>query len=324
VTDSQRQVGKSIHRQTGPTFYAATRLLPRDIREETYVLYGFCRITDEVVDGEDGRSPAAQRRRLEELRRAALGKSEAFHPVVDAFATLRREVGIPDEEVNAFVDAMCTDIDTERYETYDDLATYMRGSAGAVGNMMTAIMGVRDESVRPHAMALGEAFQLTNFLRDVREDAEELGRVYLPEETLARFAISAEDVLAGTTGPGLRRAVRWELHRAEQRYRTGVAGIEELPADCQFPVLLAAVLYAEHHRLIRRLDFDVRSSRPSLSTSRKAWVLGRTAWHWRACRDPVSVFRRVSPVPAEAEVPSGPRSGDGLGDDQLTKLPGPG
>jgi len=299
VKESQRDRGKAIHRETGKTFYYATRLLPERIREQTYVLYGFFRIADEVVDDGVDRDPAAQRQELEDIREAALGRAPTDEPVVEAFSEVREENEIPDEEVDAFIDAMITDIDTDRYETYEQLEGYMRGSAAAVGNMMTVVMGVDDPEVRDHAMALGEAFQLSNFIRDVREDIRELGRVYLPQETLRQHDVTVEQIENEECTPGFERAIQSELRRAEQCYRKGVQGIEYLPEDCQFAVLLSAVLYAEHHRLIRGQGFDVLSNRPSLSRPRKLLIVGRTWWNWRRFKDPVTVFRRVSAIPVE-------------------------
>jgi len=298
VKTSQLERGKTIHKQTGGTFYYATRLLPARIRTPTYVLYGFFRVADEVVDGDHSLSPEEQRCRLEDIREAALGNAEAEEPVVDAFDEIRRGHGIADEEIEAFIDAMLADIDTDRYGTYEGLEEYMRGSAAAVGHMMMTLMAPEDpETARPHASALGEAFQLTNFIRDVREDIRDLDRVYLPLETLRSNDVTVEQLREGEVTPGFRRAVRTELLRAEERYRTGVAGVEYLPRDCQFPVLLAATLYAEHHRLVRDRNYDVLSARPTLSTPRKLWVVARTWWNWRRFEDPVTVFRRVSPVP---------------------------
>ncbi len=295
---SQISRGRAIHRQTGNTFYYATRLLPARVRDEVYVLYGFFRLADEVVDGDDVGAPATQRERLEAMRAAALGERQAGDPVVAAFSELRTEVGIPDAEVDAFVDAMIADVDTDRYETAVDLDTYVRGSAAAVGHMLAAVMDTDPTGpARPHAAALGEALQLTNFVRDVREDYRDLGRVYLPQATLRAHGVTDAELEAESASPALRAAVRDELLRAEERYREGVAGIEYLPDDCQFPVLLAATLYAEHHRLIRARDFDVLADPPSLSTARKLAVVARTYWHWRRVRDPVVAFRRASAVP---------------------------
>jgi len=300
VNDPQLERGKAIHRETGQTFYYATRLLPERIREQTYVLYGFFRIADEVVDDGADRPASRQRERLEEIRAAALGEGTIDEPVVEAFDSVREEAGIADEEVEQFVDAMVMDIDTDRYESYEDLERYMRGSAAAVGNMMTAVMDVeRPQRARPHAMALGEAFQLTNFIRDVREDIRELDRVYLPLETLDQYGVTVDQIEREQCTPEFRRAVQSELRRAESCYREGVKGIKHLPEDCQFAVLLAAVLYAEHHKLIRKQDFDVLSARPELTRARKLFVVARTWWNWRRYEDPVTVFRRVSAIPAD-------------------------
>ncbi|WP_302081407.1 phytoene/squalene synthase family protein [Salinibaculum rarum] len=305
MKESQLDRGKAIHKETGQTFYYATRLLPSRIRTPTYVLYGFFRIADEVVDGNQGLSPAEKRDQLEHIRDAALGTADAEDPVVDAFAEIRAEYDIPDEDIDEFIDAMMTDIDTERYETYEDLEGYMRGSAAAVGQMMCALMEPDDrEAASPHAEKLGEAFQLTNFIRDVREDIRELDRVYLPMETLDAYDVTVDQLRNEECTPAFRQAIQAEVRRAEQLYRQGVAGIEHLPKDCQFAVVLAATLYAEHHRLIRKQDFDVLSTRPSLSTARKLWVVSKTWWNWRRFEDPVTVFRRVSPIPeADAGVP---------------------
>lgn len=300
MNESQRKRGKAIHRRTGQTFYYATRLLPERIREQTYVLYGFFRLADEMVDGEETLTDEAKVAELESLRAGALGETSSDEPVVEAFSEIRAASGIPDEEVNAFVDAMRADIDTDRYETFGDLRRYTRGSAAAVGNMMLAIMGADDpEAARPHAMALGEAFQLTNFIRDVDEDITELDRIYLPMETLERFDVTPEQLRRGECTPGFRQAIQFELARAERFYRKGVRGINYLPRDCQFAVLLAAVLYAEHHRLVRTQEFDVLTARPCLSHRRKLWLIARTWWHWRRFRDPLEVFERVSAIPDE-------------------------
>ncbi|WP_425492222.1 phytoene/squalene synthase family protein [Halovivax limisalsi] len=294
----QVATGRAIQRATGRTFHLATRLLPERVRRPTYVLYGFFRIADEVVDDPGGASPSAQRERLDRLRAQALGREPTDEPVVSAFCELRREYDVPDREVEAFVDAMQRDTRTDRYATRDELDAYMRGSAAAVGAMMTAIMEPDDPDLaRPHAHRLGEAFQLTNFLRDVAEDVRERDRIYLPAETLSAHGASVSDVERLTPTPGVRAAVAAELARTEERYRAGVRGIRYLPRDCQFPVLLAAVLYAEHHRHIRARDYDVLSRRPSLSRRDKLRCLVRTWWYWTLQRDPVAVFERASAVP---------------------------
>jgi phytoene synthase len=298
VTDRQLRRSKTIQQRTGRTFHFATRLLPRRVRHPTYVLYAFFRVADEVVDGATDRPPAEQRERLEALRAQALGREETDDPVLAAFQEVREERDIPVAEVERFVDAMLADVEKSRYDTYEELAAYMRGSAAAVGVMMQSVMGVENpDAARPHAVALGEAFQLTNFLRDVREDVEGHDRIYLPGTTRDRYGVTEAEIRRCDPTDGFRAAMAHELRRAERKYREGVAGIRYLPADCQFAVLYAAVLYAEHHRLIRARDYDVLTSPPEVGALRAAWLWAKTRWHWRRSRDPVTVFRAVSAVP---------------------------
>ncbi|MEY7851301.1 phytoene/squalene synthase family protein [Natrarchaeobius sp. A-rgal3] len=298
--------GKAIQKQTGKTFYLATRFLPKRVRHATHVLYAFFRIADEIVDDAEGVPPGRQRAELQSLRAQALGEADPEEPVLEAFVELKSRYGIADEEVAEFLDAMATDITTSRYETYDDLESYMRGSAAAVGVMMTAIMEPEmEETALPHAIKLGEAFQLTNFLRDVREDVVDRDRIYLPQETLHTHGASSEQIERLEFSEEFAAAMADELDRAECLYREGVAGIRYLPADCQLPVLLAAVLYAEHHALIREQGYDVLSTEPSLSTTRKLICVAKTRWHWHWNRDPEAVFQRVSAVPtADGEADS--------------------
>lgn len=304
IGDDSLARSKAIHRRTGRTFYIATRFLPERVRHPTYVLYAFFRLADEVVDTDNDLSDAERRDRLERFRRAALGEEPTDDPVLSAFCDLSERHGIADQDVNGFVDAMATDIDTSRYETYEQLRAYMDGSAAAVGRMMTAVMAPDDpESALPHATALGEAFQLTNFVRDVREDVLDRDRIYLPAETCREHGTDHEQIARLQYDDRVAAAVNAELARADGLYREGVAGIERLPEDCQFPVVLAAILYADHHRLVRAREFDTLSATPQLSTRRRLWLAARAHWHWRRTRDPVTVFRTVSTLSDDGAEP---------------------
>jgi phytoene synthase len=290
---------RAIHRRTGKNFYLATRLFPERIRHGTYALYGFFRVADEVVDDPGDDTPQQQRRELARIRAEALGERDSEDPVLTAFRAVADEHEIDDREIELFMDAMEMDVTVGRYETHDDLSTYLRGSSVAVAYMMLDVMGAADrERARPHAKALGEAFQLTNFLRDVREDVLEFDRIYIPLATLEQFDVDPAEIESLSFSERFATAMAYELRRTERLYREGVAGIEYLPRDCQFPVLLAAVLYAEHHRLIRRRDYDVLSARPTLSHSRRLAVAARTWLRWKRSGDPVETFEAVSAVPA--------------------------
>ena len=294
---------KAIHRATGPTFYLATRLLPERVRRATYVLYAFFRLADEAVDDPGSASTLDRERRLAVVREAVLGDREPTHPVLSAISDVYERASIPQREVEAFLDAMETDLTKRRYATDSELDDYMRGSSVAVAYMMLSVMDPDDPGVaRPHARALGEAFQLTNFLRDIREDVFERDRIYLPESTLMAHGASSRDIERLSATDGVRAAVADELRRTEELYRVGVAGIRFLPQDCQFSVLLAAVLYAEYHRPIREQNFDVLTAAPSLATARKLRLCLATARRWVIDPDPEAVFYAVSAIPRE---PSG-------------------
>lgn len=293
---------KAIQQRTGKTFHLATRLLPRRVREDTYVLYAFFRTVDEVVDDPDPDPPAAQLAELDRIEAAVLGDETPEDTVLSAFRSVKERNGIADREVEAFLDAMRMDVHTDRYETFEELRSYLRGSSVAVGHMMTSLMDPPEpQRARPHASALGEAFQLTNFLRDVREDVRDYGRIYLPLETLADHGVDVGDVERCRFTPEFTEAMAVELQRTERLYDRGVAGIEYLPPDCRFGVLVAAVLYAEHHRLIRRQGYDVLSTRPSLTTRRRIALAARTWIRWRRTRDPVETFYAVSAVDPPGE-----------------------
>lgn len=299
VTSDSLERATAIQRRTGRTFYLATRLLPKRVRHATHVLYAFFRIADDVVDDPDPAPARAQRAELGRLREAALGGEGTDDPVLAAVSDLRERYDIPEREIAEFIAAMVEDIDPPRYETTEDLSGYLRGSSVAVANMMLAVMApdmtAEDlERARPHARSMAEALQLTNFLRDVREDVCEYDRIYLPREVLERNGATEDQIRNLQCSPALTSAIREELERTEFRYRHGVDGIEYLPADCRFAVLLAATLYADHHRLIRAQGYDVLSAQPTLTIRRRLLVLARTWWHWRRTGDPRETFEAVT------------------------------
>jgi phytoene synthase len=300
VEHTQISTSKAIQRRTGKTFHLATRLLPERVRHATYVLYAFFRVADDVVDTTADRDPDVQREELEAIRGVALGERDpaeagADAEVLSAFRELATRHDIDDEDVNTFIDAMESDLEKTRYGSHEELEEYMRGSAVAVGYMMMDVMEVDEyETAAPHAAALAEAFQLSNFLRDVAEDVHEYDRVYLPGETREAHGVTVDQLREGEVTAGFREAMRSELAYTERKYREGVAGIEYLPADCQFAVLVAAVLYADHHRLVREREYDVLSATPSLSTTRKLWLVAKTRALWALNSNPEAVFYRAT------------------------------
>lgn len=297
----QIERSKAIQRQTGRTFHFATRLLPDRIRHATYVLYAFFRIADDIVDDPNPPPGEKQRAELERIREAALGERDSDDPVLLAFQGVREQYGIPAREVRKFIAAMERDISAERYETYEELEDYLRGSSVAVAYMMLSVMNPEEQELaRPHAKALGEAFQLTNFLRDVREDIVKYDRIYLPQSTLEQHGVTDDQIERLEFTDGFADAMQAEVQRTERLYHEGVSGIRYLPEECQFAVLLAAVLYADHHRLISEHEYDMLSNHPSLSIRRRVELFVQTWWHWYRTGDPRATFDAVSTLVSEA------------------------
>ena len=177
-----------VTREHGTTYYWGARLLPARDRRHVFAVYTLARLADDIVDlaGPDpGPETAAELDDFEARFHAALESGHVRGPVLAAVATTVRERGIPQECFTRFFGAMRQDLTTREYETWDDLLGYMDGSAAVIGEMMLPVLHPTADAVAP-ARALGLAFQLTNFLRDVGEDLDR-GRVYVPQEDLRRF-----------------------------------------------------------------------------------------------------------------------------------------
>ena len=169
------------------------------------------------------------------------------------------------------------DIRGRRYDTFEDLREYMRGSASAIGVMMCYVMGAEcDPATLARASALGEAMQLTNFLRDIGEDLRR-GRVYVPAEDLAKFSVTEDDLRAGIVTDGFRDLMRFEIARTRELYAYADSGIRQLPKEVRNAVLLARLLYAQILDQIERQDYDVFSTRARTTLAQKVACAARVA-----------------------------------------------
>lgn len=285
---------REIQKQTGTTFYFATRFLPQSIQEDTYVLYSFFREADEIVDTTN--PDPNQKDKLEKLRKGAKGELETDDVVVDAFNEVRKQNNIKLDDIDAFIDSMIMDINKNSYEDFNDLQIYIDGSASAVGRMMVSIMDIETQDALLHATVLGEAYQMTNFLRDIQEDIELYNRVYIPNNTLDKFDISRHDIKEGNINKSFKKAMEYELQRTEELYKKGVRGIKYIPEDAQFGVFLSAVLYSEYHKMIRDCDYNVYDNNLELSKTDKIRMFIRSYWNWRRSESIIEAFRRSSSI----------------------------
>jgi phytoene synthase len=268
----------------GRTYFLATRLLSPERRPAVHALYAFARTVDDIVDHGVADSAAASGRLdlVEERLRALLDRRVPGDPAEPALAAVADTIiryRIAPQHFWAFLDAMRMDVPgsalfRNRYRTMTDLRDYMRGSAAAIGLQLLPVLGtvVPPHEAEPAAAALGEAFQLTNFLRDVGEDLDR-GRIYLPAAELAAFGVD-EDLLwhcrrTGRTDPRLRRALAHLLAVNRGLYRAAVPGIALLQPRARPAIRTAAVLYAGILDEVERGGYEVFARRAVVPRHRR-------------------------------------------------------
>jgi phytoene synthase len=258
---------RRIHRRHDPTYYWATRRLPGELRPAVHAIYAFVRVTDEIVDGpRRPKDPAARRAALDRwelmLGDALRGAGGHAHPVVAALADAGYRHRLPLGELGLYFDSMRKDAEPVRVQTWDELERYMQGSAGSVGRILAALLGVPAER-RDEFASLALAFQLTNFVRDVREDWD-LDRVYLPAEDLRHFGVSVDQIERRELTPGFRRLVAFEVERARSLFRASAPAADVVAPGVRRGIRLARSVYLGVLDRTERLDFDVLRRRPSL------------------------------------------------------------
>jgi phytoene synthase len=297
---SERFCGQ-LSRREARNFYYSFLLLPGDRRRSMCALYAFMRRTDDLAD-EPG-PPGDRAGRLESWRNMveeALdgGRTDAW-PGLPALAATVERYEIPRRYLFEVIDGVAMDLDPRPFPTFDDLYAYSYRVASAVGLCCLHIWGFQSDGGRAEALAesCGIALQLTNILRDVREDAQN-GRIYLPQEDLERFGVPTEALTADRPSESLRALLAFESRRAYDFYDRA-APLSALVAPVGRPVLnaIAGIYRALLDEIVRR-DYDVLKARVSLSVARKTAI---------ALRSLASRFTRPNagtpPKPNRAETP---------------------
>ena len=252
-------------REHARTFSFGSRFLAIDRRNAIASAYAYCRIADDIVDEAGEVSPADVAASLDRWE-AELYRPE--HPVAVAFAVARSRYDIPLQPVLDLLRGMRQDLTPRAYTSWEDLREYCYCVAGTIGLIAAPVFGCRDDRALTHAVDLGIAMQLTNILRDVAEDAR-LGRVYLPEDDLARFGIDATSLLGGRPTGDLPGLMRMEIERARTYYRSGRLGIPALCPSGQLTTLAISRLYSKILDRIEEQDCDPFHGRAHVSTRRK-------------------------------------------------------
>jgi len=270
LRESQRFCQRMAYREA-KNFYWGFISLEHDQRIAIYALYDFARQVDDDIDKAGG-SRVRERLALHRERVRACVRGEFADPVMQVLANAVARYGIPETELQALIDGVEMDLDRTRYATWQALQEYCMLVASIVGRMCVRIFGFHDKTALDLADELGLAFQLTNILRDVREDAE-LGRVYIPDEDLARFGVSERDLLEGRSSDGWRELVAFETYRAQALFARGVKVAEYIPRRAGVCVQTMAGIY---QRILDKIERDPElplRARASLSRIEKLRVV---------------------------------------------------
>lgn len=259
---------RRVTRRAGSSFYYPLWLLPKEKRRAMYALYAFCRIADDIGDGAG--SCEERRTRLDAYWQSLHQGTPTTPEFPALFDTLDR-YSIPRQRLEEILDGVAMDLAPRRYQTWPELKQYCYLVAGAVGLACLAIWGGDRPEAQNAAIRCGEAFQLTNILRDLRDDAVQ-GRVYLPQDDLAAASCTEEDLLAGVPNDRVLRLVQTQAARARGAFADAAALHRWLPDDSRAVFSAMWRTYRELLNEIERRQGDVFSQRIRLGRARRLWI----------------------------------------------------
>lgn len=261
---------REVARTRAKNFYYSFLLLSAEQRSAMCAIYAFMRYCDDLSD-EPGATRAAIDRWRVELDDALAGRFSG-HPVWPAFADTVGRFHIPHEYFHEMIEGVASDLEPRHIETFDELYRYCYQVASVVGLTITHIFGFESPSALPLAEKCGIAFQLTNILRDIREDAG-LGRVYLPAEDLRRFGVTEEDLRAGNRSEAFLELMRFEASRARAYYEESKPLLGLVQRRSRRSLWALITIYSRLLERIEQSNYDVFSQRVRLSAAEKTWVL---------------------------------------------------
>jgi phytoene synthase len=264
---------------SGSSFYYSFLFLPRERRRAITALYAFCREVDDVVDEASELQLAAAKLAWWRSELANLYAGDPQHPVTKALAPHIRSYSISLERLNEIIDGMQMDLTQTRYLDWAGLERYCYRVAGVVGLLAAGIFGYGDARTLEYAKDLGIAFQLTNIIRDVGEDARK-NRIYLPMDELKRFNVPAPDILNARHTPEFGSLMAFQAEKARRYYDQAMRELPPADRRAQRPGLIMAAIYRTLLDEIERDGFQVLKQRTSLTPLRKFWIAWKT---WLAC-----------------------------------------
>jgi len=259
------------------SFTYSFRVLPAPRRRAMTALYAFCREVDDVVD--EVSDPAVARIKLAWWRRevGAVFDGVPQHPVALALKEVVGAYGLPRADFDAIIDGMVMDLDQNRYQDFASLGRYCHRVAGVVGLLSARIFGFRESLTLDYAHELGVAFQLTNIIRDVGEDAQR-NRIYLPQDEMQRFGVADADIFARRVTNAFCQLMAFQVERARGFYAKALALLPSRDRRAQRPGLVMAAIYRALLTEIERDGYRVLDRRTSLAPVYKAWIAWRASW----------------------------------------------
>ncbi len=271
----------SIHSKS---FFMASALLPKEKRRAIRALYAFCRTTDDIIDtqGTYGESYLQVWR-----ERSIKGIPRANDPVLEAWVETKKKYKIPTHYVQQLLDGVASDVKIHKYQNFQELTVYCYGVASTVGLMSMHIIGYYHDSAIRYAVKLGVALQLTNILRDIAEDYK-MGRVYLPQDELQQFGITSKHLEDGIIDENWQAFMKFQIDRVRSIYEEAWPGIELLHPSGRHAIAAAATFYKAILDKIEERNFDVFSSRVSVSKWAKIKMLPGI-WYKYSFRPKISI-----------------------------------
>lgn len=261
--------------QSGSSFYYSFLFLPPARRSAITALYAFCREVDDIAD--ECNDPAIARIKLAWWRQELLRTfaDSPSHPVSQALLPAIRNYDLALEQFEEIINGMEMDLQHVRYADFNSLQLYCYRVAAVVGQLAAAIFGYTERSTLKYAHDLGIAFQLTNIIRDVGEDARR-ARIYLPQDELVQFGVAENDILSGRGSPAFCALMAHQTERAQHYYQQAMRELPSVDRRSQRPGLVMAAIYQTLLTEIAADDFPVLKQRVSLTPLRKLWLAWRT------------------------------------------------
>jgi len=271
------QEAQAITKKYAKTFYLASLLLSKEKRNAAYSVYAVCRISDETVDNFKTANKIGDLSKLKERINGVFNGHNFQDNILSAFKETIDKYNIPKEYFDELMDGMLLDLNQTRYNTFGDLNHYCYKVAGVIGLIMLKIFGYADSRAQEYAIKIGVAMQLTNIIRDIKEDSLR-GRIYLPQDEMREFGVTESDITQGKINENLKSLLKYQLNRAKDYYKSGEQGINLITDKrSRFVALIMKEMYAGILSEVEKNNYNIFSKRAHLNLPKKLLIVFKEA-----------------------------------------------